>query len=109
MSETTKLVAPQLVTIEPNTRALLNATSDLTVRQQTSNIENIVNACCPGNFAEVQNKYEIYDSQGTYILLAKEDSNFCCRICCNPSHSLDLNIKETTKNQEALRIERPFR
>ncbi|KAJ9469805.1 Glycine-rich protein A3 [Diplonema papillatum] len=61
--------------------------------------------CC-----ERPNEYEIFDARtGQKLLHAKEDSGFCCRCWCQPSHALQLHITDAMTGQQVMVIDRPFK
>ncbi|XP_030042961.1 phospholipid scramblase 2 [Microcaecilia unicolor] len=57
---------------------------------------------------ETKNKYEIRNSMGQKIFLAKEKSDCCTRNCCGSLRQFDMKILDTS-DKEVIRLIRPFR
>ena len=57
---------------------------------------------------ETSNKYEILNSMGQPFMKATEKSNFCCKQFCGPGRSFEINITDTSEDQQILQISRPF-
>ncbi|GMH58478.1 hypothetical protein TrRE_jg1337 [Triparma retinervis] len=65
----------------------------------------LLEACCG---CEQQNIYSIYDEQGNQILQAKEKSDTCTRLFCNPCHSLMVEISDAGNEDDVIvTMERP--
>ncbi|KAJ8342986.1 hypothetical protein SKAU_G00329140 [Synaphobranchus kaupii] len=57
---------------------------------------------------ETSNKYEIKNSLGQQIYMAKERSDCCTRNCCGSLRRFDLKIKDNS-GQEVIHLVRPWR
>mmetsp|Transcript_19408 Transcript_19408/g.40513 ORF Transcript_19408/g.40513 Transcript_19408/m.40513 type:complete len:396 (-) Transcript_19408:285-1472(-) len=81
----------------------LSYTKKLKVVQEITLLE----ACCG---CEQQNIYNIYDETngGIHILQANEKSDTCTRLCCNPAHSLMVEISDARDPEDVIvTMERP--
>eukprot|EP01065_Artemidia_motanka_P036829 TRINITY_DN44880_c0_g1_i1.p1 TRINITY_DN44880_c0_g1~~TRINITY_DN44880_c0_g1_i1.p1 ORF type:complete len:316 (+),score=103.85 TRINITY_DN44880_c0_g1_i1:77-949(+) len=91
----------------------LAGTNKVIVKQKVAMLE----AICP--MCEMANEYESFDADtGAALIYAKEDSHFCCRCCCNPNHTLKLDMSgfsgggqygKATPGGQDLTMYRPFR
>lgn len=73
------------------------------IRQQIEYLE----MCCG---CEQQNKYDIESPDGKLLLQANEKSDTCARLCCNPHHSLMVEVSDQTSGSSeeiVFTIERP--
>ncbi|KAM6909346.1 phospholipid scramblase 2-like isoform 2-T4 [Xenentodon cancila] len=57
---------------------------------------------------ETNNQYEIKNSLGQKIYMAKEKNDCCTRNCCGSLRSFDMKIKDNM-DREVIRLIRPFR
>jgi hypothetical protein len=56
--------------------------------------------------AQTEFKYFIGSDQVAHSL---EDADFCCRLCCSPSHPFQMVVKELNTDAELVTVDRPFR
>lgn len=84
----------------------------LVIKQHVSVLEGAAGtfcsscACC----CEQPNVYDIFDSQsGVKVLTATEESDFCCRVCCQPNHKLQMHLRTPETQQVVATVDRPFK
>ena len=88
------------VSMNTMTRKLASVNKVKVVQQIT-----LLEACCG---CEQQNIYDIYDERGNQILQANEKSDTCTRLCCNPVHSLMVEISDADNKDDVIAtMERP--
>lgn len=61
--------------------------------------------CCG---CEARTEFKFFNSDGTQVAHALEESNFCCRCWCSPCHNFKMEVKELNTDAEMLTIDRPF-
>ena len=98
-----------------NPLQMIGAAHKLAIKQRVSLLEaagDTMGGVCPciECCLERPNEYDVFDEQsGQKLLYVKEDSEFFCRCCCNPSHELKLNIFDPHTNQQLMVVDRPFK
>jgi len=76
---------------------------DLFVKQNIQALEALSGGCC-----EFNNKYKVLNESGNLVYNAVEESEFCCRCCCAPHHT--LSVAFTDENGKTVTVlDRPFK
>ena len=75
------------------------------VQQQKEMLEAALNTVSIGY--EGANKYKVRDPAGRPIYFVVEDSGCCSRQCCNPNHSMTLQVTDMT-GERVMTMKRPW-
>ncbi len=74
------------------------------MQQQKEMLEAALNTVSIGY--EGANKYKVRDPAGRPIYFVVEDSGCCSRQCCNPNHSMTLQVTDMTGERVMTMIRR---
>eukprot|EP00934_Nitzschia_sp_Nitz4_P008758 Nitzschia sp. Nitz4//scaffold134_size62860//28918//29778//NITZ4_006326-RA/size62860-processed-gene-0.31-mRNA-1//1//CDS//3329535490//8748//frame0 len=91
-------------------------TTKLVIKQQFEGLEAAANAVANaigidalGALGETANKYDVFTNDGGKKYQVVESSEYCCRVCFRPNHSLELHVfqPEVSSSHEVMTFDRP--
>lgn len=96
------MMTPQVECEIPGLEKLTQVTA-LFIKQDLSVAEALTQGMC-----EFNNRYRVYNQDGNLVYNVIEESEFCCRCCCAPNHTMSLDFKDET-DRTVMHIDKPFK